>query len=127
VATGKGYQTGKHLEAFVLLVIAHEPVHGSAVIGRLKTLLPAAWTIDDGQVYRLLRRLETDGAVESSWLTDAVGPPIRVYRLTDTGEFRLRDWKDDIELRMRSLQTFLELWRARAITDEEPADSSRKP
>ena len=104
------YQTGKHLEAFILLIISQESVHGGGVISRLKNILPAVWTIDDGHVYRLLRSLEAEGALESTWFMEEVGAPIRVYRLTDDGQTRLRAWKEDIELRMNSLQAFLDLW-----------------
>ena len=108
--TPRGYQTGKHLEAFILLIIAREPMHGGAVLGRLKTILPPVWTIDDGQVYRLLRSLEADGALQSTWVTAAAGPPVRVYRVTEAGQERLADWKKDIEMRVQSLRTFLDLW-----------------
>jgi DNA-binding PadR family transcriptional regulator len=111
---GRAYQTGKHLEAFILLVIAREPLHGGAVLGQLRTLLPTAWTIDDGHVYRLLRSLEADGALISSWITEGSGPPLRQYRLTDDGWSRLKEWKDDITLRVHSLQTFLDLWASTA-------------
>lgn len=106
----KSYQTGKHLEAFILIVIAQQPVHGGSVISQLQSLLPAQWTVDDGQVYRLLRRLESEGAVVSSWVTEDAGAPVRVYQLTHQGRLLLDDWKEDITLRVQSLQTFLDLW-----------------
>lgn len=107
----RGYHTGKHLEAFILLLISRQPMHGGAVLSRLKDILPAIWTIDDGQVYRLLRSLEADQALTSAWITQDAGAPVRVYRITDMGRTRLDAWKDDIEVRVQSLKTFLELWR----------------
>lgn len=106
----KSYQTGKHLEAFILLVITQESLHGGAVISRLKSILPSIWTVDDGHVYRLLRRLESDGAVVSTWITEDAGSPVRIYRLTEQGRVLLDEWKEDITLRVQSLQTFLDLW-----------------
>lgn len=103
------YQTGKHLEAFILVLVAQEALHGGAIIARLKSILPEQWTIDDGQVYRLLRRLEADQAVMSTWQTPNEGAAIRVYQLTDKGVERLQSWREDITLRVRSLQTFLDL------------------
>ncbi len=110
MATIRAYQTGKHLEAFILLVIARQPMHGGAVVARLRAILPTSWTIDDGQVYRLLRSLEADQALESTWVTETGGAPVRVYRITARGRARLALWKEDIELRMQSLRSFLALW-----------------
>ncbi|WP_243239386.1 PadR family transcriptional regulator [Sulfobacillus harzensis] len=107
----KSYQTGKHLEAFILLLISQHQLHGGAIIAELKSLLPASWTIDDGHVYRLLRQLEKDGALTSTWLVEQEGAPVRVYTLTAAGKERLRGWRDDIQLRVESLQRFLDLWR----------------
>jgi DNA-binding PadR family transcriptional regulator len=121
MTTSRGYQTGKHLEAFILLILSQQPLHGGGVISRLKTILPPVWTIDDGHVYRLLRNLEAVGALESSWLTEEVGAPIRIYRLTDDGTVRLQEWKEDIELRLTSLKTFLDLW---ANQPKEPTDGT---
>ena len=112
----RGYQTGKHLEAFILLVIALQPMHGGAVLSRLKSILPPVWTIDDGQVYRLLRTLESEGALESAWLTEAVGAPVRLYHITDAGRQRLAAWKDEIEVRVGSLKTFLDLWPQASVS-----------
>ncbi len=106
----RGYQTGKHLEAFILVILAQESMHGGAVLNRLKQLLPPVWTIDDGHVYRLLRNMESEGALQSDWVTEAAGAPVRLYRLTDAGRLRLADWKEEIETRVASLNVFLDLW-----------------
>ncbi len=106
----RSYQTGKHLEAFVLLLISREALHGAALLSRLKALLPPEWTVDDGYLYRLLRTLEAEKALVSRWVAEPGGAPVRVYQLTEPGRERLQAWKDDIELRVRSLQTFLDLW-----------------
>jgi DNA-binding PadR family transcriptional regulator len=113
----RNYQTGKHLEAFILLLIAKEPAHGGAVIARLKDFLPNRWTVDDGQVYRLLRSLEAEGALQSHWQTDLGGPAVRVYHLTPSGQRRLHEWKDDIALRVESLSRFLDLWSQIFVSD----------
>ena len=127
LTNARSYQTGKHLEAFVLLVIALEPLHGAAVIGQLKSILPPLWTVDDGQVYRLLRRLESQGSVASTWVTEDIGAPIRVYRLTDQGRVLLDEWHEDIALRIQSLQTFVKLWSKSRSDTPPPATSDRAP
>ncbi len=108
--TARGYQTGKHLEAFILVIIARQPMHGGAVLSALASLLPPVWTIDDGHVYRLLRTLESQGALASTWVTEPPGAPVRLYQMTDLGRQRLNAWKADIEVRVASLTVFLDLW-----------------
>lgn len=107
----KSYQTGKHLEAFILLIISRSHLHGGAILAELKTLLPASWTIDDGHVYRLLRQMEHDGMLTSTWVGGHDSTPVRVYALTESGKDRLRFWRDDITLRVQSLSRFLDLWQ----------------
>ena len=97
-------------QTFGCLRAFQSPLYGGAVITRLKAILPSRWTIDDGQVYRLLRQLESDGAVTSQWVVENTETPVRVYRLTPLGHQRLVFWKEDITLRVQSLQQFLELW-----------------
>ena len=106
----RGYQTGKHLEAFILVIIAQEPRHGGAVLHELKNLLPPVWTIDDGHVYRLLRNLESEAALQSTWMTGPTGAPIRLYQITAVGRQRLADWKEDIVVRVALLKVFLDLY-----------------
>lgn len=102
------YQTGKHLEAFLLLLVAERPDHGGSLLTRLREIVPDAFTIDSGQTYRVLRDLERQGALASTWSEQADGgTPLRLYRLTDRGLVRLRAWHDDIEARHASLATFL--------------------
>lgn len=104
------YQTGKHLEAFLLLLLQQKPDHGGALLTRLQEFLPEQWTIDSGRVYRLLRELEGEGALTSEWVTEDSGAPIRVYYMTPRGRLKLADWKDDIQLRRDSMNRFLTLW-----------------
>lgn len=106
------YQTGKHLEAFLTLLIWEQPSHGGALMQRLQILLPDRWTIDSGRVYRTLRELESRGILTSSWVVEDAGAPLRIYRLTATGEQHLVEWKDEIQVRRNSLNNFLDRYRA---------------
>lgn len=46
---------------------------------------------DPGTVYRMLRGLESDGWVQSRWMSSSAGPRRRVYRLTPEGRRNLDD------------------------------------
>ena len=47
--------------------------------------------IEEGTLYPLLRRLETQGLLKSEWKIED-GPPRRYYRITDAGRLTLHEW-----------------------------------
>ncbi len=106
------YQTGKHLEAFVLLLLLEQPDHGGHLLVRLSKILPAEWTVDSGRIYRLLRELESDGCLSSSWVTEDNGAPTRQYHLTETGHERLDTWAQEMAVRQKSLALFLSTYQS---------------
>lgn len=110
--TGRRYQTGRHLAAFLLLLIAQRPDHGGSLIERLKALHPQGPAVDSGRVYRLLRGLEDDGALSSRWDQVGAGAPVRVYQLTAGGEQLLRVEAEEIRMRRDALDRFLRMLAA---------------
>jgi DNA-binding PadR family transcriptional regulator len=53
--------------------------------------------LDPSVVYRILRQMELDGWVTSSWDKDQTqGPPRRVYSLSQIGEEALGDWIEEL-------------------------------
>jgi PadR family transcriptional regulator PadR len=66
-----------------------------------QALAAAGMPIEEGTLYPLLRRLEAQGALESSWDTDGASPR-RYYRLSPDGE-RLylamsRSWRRQVDV-----------------------------
>lgn len=104
----KTRQQYRHLPAFILLVLAEKPIHGSAIhtvlIERMGLHKP-----DTGAIYRTLQQLEQDNLVVSEWDTEGRGPAKKVYCLTLAGWEKLEEWRHDIELRLATLQRFLEM------------------
>jgi PadR family transcriptional regulator, regulatory protein PadR len=81
-------QTRGQLDALILAALAHGPVHGYAVIGRLHERSDGAFDLPEGTIYPALHRLEAAGYVRSA--DDRVGGRRRrVYALTAAGEARL--------------------------------------
>lgn len=109
--TSRRYQTGKHLGDFLLLLVAERADHGGALLERLGAILPRGWTIDTGQVYRLLRTLEDDGMLRSTWQVMPEGAPVRVYAITAAGGEHLRAAAEEIVQRREALGRFLAIWR----------------
>lgn len=116
------YQTGKHLEAFLLLLVAERPDHGGSLLGRLRDVVPDTFTIDSGQTYRLLRNLERQGILASGWAEPAERGrvPLRIYHLTSLGLEHLRTWHAEIEARHASLGSFLRRFDEAGFDRVEP-------
>jgi PadR family transcriptional regulator PadR len=71
------------LRPCVLLLLREEPAHGYDLLQRLR---PFGFVRDDpGRLYRVLRALEDDGFVHSSWERSSSGPDRRIYELTRAG------------------------------------------
>lgn len=71
------------LSPILLLLIWKRPSHGYDLIDRLGRLGVAG--VEPGHVYRLLRALERDKCLVSSWIASQNGPPRRTYEITASG------------------------------------------
>ena len=73
----------------VLAVLAQGQAHGYAIVSRLTAA--GVGPLKGGAVYPVLHRLESEGALESSWQGGTAGPGRKVFELTDVGRGRLQD------------------------------------
>ena len=89
----------------LLLELAKKASHGYELIERLGHEGDSA--PDPGNFYRMLRSLEEDGLVCSTWDTQNSGPARRVYELTDQGMELLHAWAATIHQTHQSLDRFL--------------------
>lgn len=103
-------QQSRHLPAFILLLVAEQPLHGGAIQTQLGERLPRL-KADSGAVYRALQRLEQDGEVEAFWDTSRTGPARKVYRLREAGWEKLDFWRQDIQSRLSNLSYFLDTYQ----------------
>jgi len=78
-------------EPAVLLVLRDAPGHGYELLAELQTLMPNE-RIDMGNLYRILRSLEREGLVTSTWDEEAPGPAKRIYVITQSGRRVLAQW-----------------------------------
>ncbi len=83
------------LTPWILLLFLERPAHGYELLGRLGAVGPTrpgerGRYPDSGAVYRILRNLEKDGLVRSSWEeAPERGPDRRIYHLTASGREEL--------------------------------------
>ena len=93
----------------VLLLLTDGPSHGYELLSRLRPMLPAdAAPPDPSALYRLLRGLEEEGALRSSWADNpGSGPARRVYELTDSGRGTLDGWAFSIASEIQAMSGLL--------------------
>lgn len=77
-----------HMDALLLSVLEHEPLHGYAIIEALQARSGGALSVPTGTVYPALRRLEHAGHLAGEWATVG-GRRRRTYRLTSSGRAAL--------------------------------------
>lgn len=98
--------TGRHTDAFLLLFLTEGDSYGGKLLQKCEEELPIN-PIDSAIIYRTLKKLEKDGAVESYLGTSDSDKPIRMYKITLVGERRLKDFQTDIAEKMKNLSFFL--------------------
>ncbi|MBW3664720.1 MAG: helix-turn-helix transcriptional regulator [Actinobacteria bacterium] len=100
------------LRPCALLLLAESPNHGYELLAQLAEL--GLGSTDPGGLYRLLRGMEQDGLVESSWETSEAGPPRRSYEITPDGVEWLHAWGGALAESRRLVGVFLARYRALA-------------
>lgn len=110
----------------VLLLLSEGPSYGYQLLRRLKPMFPKnAAPPDAGGVYRLLRDLEGDGLLDSSWSENpGAGPTRRIYELTDAGRATLDGCLSSIAFEMEAMSGLLSAYYGGATDGQisEPID-----
>ena len=103
---GRHLPARRHMEPFLLLLVARKPSYGYELIQELGEMgMPG---VAPSLVYRMMRQFEMDDLVLSDWDTDtAAGPARRVYRITADGLMILQDWAEQLEDTVSVLNDFL--------------------
>ena len=113
----------RFLEPCVLLALASGPAHGYALKDHCETECLVEEPIDPGVLYRTLRRLEHSGWVSSTWQQGGLGPPRRVYALTDQGLDVLHAWAAGLLRNKQTIEAFLRFYQDKfgPMPEEKPA------
>jgi DNA-binding PadR family transcriptional regulator len=105
---GRGPGGGRYrravLEAAILASIAESTTHGYDLVPQIDALAADLVCIDAGSMYRMLRDLEEQGLVASSWQTPESGPSRRVYEITPQGVEALELMAKSLTLRADSMK-----------------------
>lgn len=99
----------RFVEPAVLLALRNGPSHGYELAEAATDI--AGIEVDYGNLYRLLRVLETDGVVTSEWNDELPGRSKRVYELTPLGAELLDAWATALESTQERITAFLHSYR----------------
>ncbi len=115
--SGRGMRWGGYggwfLKLLLLLLIRREPSHGYDLAAKLA---PFGYTVQGrggmGPIYRVLRELEMEGLIVSSWETPGPmgGPARRIYTITPLGEQTLRMWIEELKSQRDMIDNILKLY-----------------
>lgn len=83
---------GALVEPAALAALLDGPAHGYDLRLRIKELTGGALDVDVGGLYRVLRRMEDEGFVRSTWVDTDAGPQRRDYVLTAEGGDLAEHW-----------------------------------
>jgi len=113
---------------WVLLVLKQWNIHGYLIMQYLNQMgFPE---VDHATLYKELRRLESDGYIESEWQTDGNGPAKRVYKITEAGEELLLGWTDVVSGYQRMINGFFDMYAEvfgfRPSTEPSPDNAKNK-
>jgi DNA-binding PadR family transcriptional regulator len=75
-----------------LAVLSKKPMHGYDLKNAFEHLLSDQWTLNFGQVYTTLTRLERDGLVCAEEVKQEDKPDKKIYRITEEGQRQLDLW-----------------------------------
>ncbi len=98
------------LQPCLLTLLRRGPAHGYSLLSGLTDFGFEVERMDPSVVYRMLREMESQGLVVSSWDADSLGPQRRVYRLTAAGEETLRDWIADLRRTRAEIDALLQAY-----------------
>ncbi len=98
---GSGSGAGAFVEPAALAALARQGGHGYDLRREIRELTGGELEVDAGGLYRVLRRLEEDGFVTSTWAEGDSGPQRREYELTAEGRELASDWVAHLKERQR--------------------------
>ena len=98
----------------MLLFLRDAPAHGYELLEQLPQLMPGE-RIDMGNLYRILRSLEREGLVSSTWDDLSPGPTKRVYAITDSGRTVLDQWVGAFSKAQQQIEAFVRRTNSRGV------------
>ena len=97
------------LEMMVLRLVHHEPLHGYALVQRIKQVSNHLLQVEEGSLYPALQRLLKAKLVQAEWGTSATNRRVRIYRITAAGRKHLAAEVSSFEQMLAGIALVLEM------------------
>ncbi len=107
------------LEISLLVLLYDEKGYGYALMEQLEDFGFSSEQLNIGSLYRVLRRMETDSLVLSSWEQGGQGPRRRIYEITEEGRTMLSIWSDHVRARKAAIEHLLDTYEKKIETGKE--------
>jgi PadR family transcriptional regulator PadR len=95
-----------HLDLLLLALLQAGPLHGYAVIERLRLLSDNTFDLPDGTIYPALHRLEQAGLL-TSWWSDETARRRRLYALSAEGRAVLAEGRQEWQTFAQGVEAIL--------------------
>ncbi len=117
-----GKNLTRQVRPAVLAILAGGEEHGYLIVQQLAELrlFGDNETPDPSGVYRILKQMETEGLVTSSWDTDGSGPARRLFALTEAGTACLSHWVATLQEYVAGLEELIGMMRHATRQAGEP-------
>jgi PadR family transcriptional regulator PadR len=79
------------LEMMVLRLVKHEPLHGYALVQRIKQVSNDMLQVEEGSLYPALQRLLKAKLLKAEWSVSGTNRRVRIYQITPAGRKHLAD------------------------------------
>lgn len=112
------------LVPFLLLSLKQWNMHGYKLMQVLFDL--GFTTLDSSNVYRILRQLEKESYIQSSWEHGNDGPAKRIYSITQAGEEYLKTCHSSFTQYQQMLQTFFSIYTSSFFPFSNPDEKFNK-
>ena len=96
------------LDLLILRTLLKGPLHGYAIVQRLKVVSRDVLTVGEGSLYPALQRLLLNGWATASWGTSDNIRRARFYRLTRAGKKRLGHERAEFEQMVEAIARVLQ-------------------
>lgn len=92
------------LYLLILRTLSHGPLHGYAIVKRIKEASREGLQIEDGSLYPALNRMLVKGWLASEWGVSENRRKARFYRLTTEGHQQLAKEAGEFDRLVRAIQ-----------------------
>ena len=83
------------LDLLILKSLQHEPMHGFAIVQRIRQMSDEVLQVEQGSLYPALYRLEERGWIKAEWGVSENNRRARFYELTSAGRKHLATETDE--------------------------------